>query len=143
MRCFDSLVFDRRACSKLRSRYRPCFGSRPRGRNPIYEIFENRLHHYQSCSNKRTNENSLEIPFARPLHATSKSEVFGPGNDRATETVTASTREEKKKRKEKKRERKKEKPFLPSKRLDQRTAEKRATQSINAREEENNCSAQT
>jgi hypothetical protein len=57
--------------------------------------------------------------------------------------VTASTREEKKKRKEKKRERKKEKPFLPSKRLDQRTAEKRATQSINAREEENNCSAQT
>jgi hypothetical protein len=61
--------------------------------------------------------------------------------------VTASTREEKKKRKEKKRERKKErtkeKPFLPSKRLDQGTAEKRATQSINAREEENNCSAQT
>jgi hypothetical protein len=54
--------------------------------------------------------------------------------------VTASTREEKKKRKE---ERKKDKPFLPSKRLDQGTAEKRATQSINAREEENNCSAQT
>jgi hypothetical protein len=99
------------------------------------------LHHYQSCSNKRTNENSLEIAFARPLHATSKSEVFGPGNDRAKETVTASTREEKKKRKEK--ERKKEKPFLPSKRLDQGTAEKRATQSINAREEEKNCSAQT
>ncbi len=64
------------------------------------------MHHYQSCSNKRTNENSLEIAFARPLHATSKSEVFGPGNDRAKETVTASTREEKKKRKEK--ERKKE-----------------------------------
>ncbi len=124
-------MFDRRACSKLRSRYRPCFGSRPRGRNPIYEIFENRLHHYQSCSNKRTNENSLEIPFARPLHATSKSEVFGPGNDRATETVTASTREEEKKRKEKKRERKKERKTVLALQKARPTNSRKARYSIN------------
>jgi hypothetical protein len=110
------------------------------GKKPDLRNFREPIAPLPKLLEQRTNEYSLEIPFARPFHATYKSEVFGPGNYRATETVTASTREEKKKRKK---ERKKEKPFLPCKRLHQGTAEKRVTQSINASEEENNCSAQT